>query len=325
MNSNDRPPVKILPNLAADADDEETPGAILTTMNLSSVEVVQYEEDSPKPHDKDDTLVRQGQDENNHAGSDIERNNKQGGVSFKLKCLGGGLIIAAGALIALTVGILSPAFRQIDTQLAAAAQDKPKKQSSSKAGKEDDFCGNVRPYCGVVVPAGTTLELTSDLVCTKDSPGAADPCDFTRTAIPAITVEPGGRLDCNGNSIIQNYFDRVGRLTFCDESPCTNNVIGLWGRTGVHLKSGAIVENCKVIGWEYGFLGEADSGGVDDQVKIENCEASLNFSGLWFFGGYPNFSIKHRYVYYHVDNDVISPLVLLSDLNFTLFHITTVE
>ncbi len=82
----------------------------------------------------------------------------------------------------------------------------------------------------------------------------------------------------------------------------TKRVRLAWGAYGVELKSGAKVEGCKTVsGWKNGFRIAPPAGSYDDEIDIDNCEATLNYFGLYFEveknGINLDFSIKHRYVY----------------------------
>ena len=222
--------------------------------------------------------------------------------STKLTCCGG-LLVAAAA-----VGGLSTRFF---TSPAAGAgkndiQQQAMQAGGSKGGKgPESFCQTA--YCGMTIPAGETFELKQDLVCTEDTAGKDE-------FAVAITVEEGATLNCGGNSIVQ-LNDEVGKAVNCTISECDL----AWGATGVQLKSGAKVENCKVSGWESGLLMSRE--GYDDviveEIKIDNCEATLNFRGLdaekgSITGNGPDrvdYSVKNRYVYllmYLYDSTFIS-------------------
>ena len=170
-------------------------------------------------------------------------------------------------------------------------------------GKGSAFCGDdPEVYCGMNIPAGKTVKLEKDLVCEDDTDGKDD-------SAVAITVDAGGTLDCNGHSILQLNFgsyqyNGVGKAaTGCvDSSPVTVTDGCLdWGVVGVELKSGASVKNCNVFGWLNGFKISPPTGGYDEEIKIEGCEASLNRWGLFVYQEFPtsnvDYSIKDRYVY----------------------------
>ena len=163
--------------------------------------------------------------------------------------------------------------------------------------------------CGMTIPAGKTFNLEKDLVCTTATAGKGN------TAV-AITIEEGATLNCNGHHVTQ-LNDEVGKAVECTDDPVTVTGCGLaWGASGVELKSGARFENCRVSGWQYGLLIAPPADGYADEIKIDNCEVTLNRYGLYAFAqdelDVLDFSIEieNRYVY-----------LLLYDLSFILFYL----
>lgn len=128
------------------------------------------------------------------------------------------------------------------------------KSSSSS----DEFCPKTDVYCGIHVPAGDTLTLTDDLVCTRNSGGGG-------IDAVAITLGEGAKLHCNGHSIIRMNYE---------------SEFDLWGETGVKLESGASVKDCKVFDWENGSLIAPPPGGYAEEISLEGFEASNNEYGL---------------------------------------------
>ena len=173
-------------------------------------------------------------------------------------------------------------------------EDTTKVIAASRTGKgPDSLCPTA--YCGMTIPTGETFKLEQDLVCTEDTAGKSDDS-------VAITVEEGATLNCGGKSVVQ-LNDQVGKAV-------EQGWELAWGGTGVLLKSGAKVENCKVSGWRYGLLiapPDVD-GGYVKEIKIDNCEATLNKVGLFSdsklysdsdnSADHIDFSVKNRYVYF---------------------------
>ncbi len=175
-------------------------------------------------------------------------------------------------------------------------------QAFGKGGSSSDSCKDPEVYCGMTIHAGKTLTLEKDLVCTKDTPGKDN-------ANVAITLKEGATLDCGGRSIVQ-LNDEVGKATTftgcLSPNPVTDSSCGLsWGAIGVLLKSGASVKNCIVSGWQRGFAIAPGVNGDADEIKMETCEATLNFVGLSVepaddYGYVVNYSVKKRYVLMHM-------------------------
>jgi hypothetical protein len=174
-------------------------------------------------------------------------------------------------------------------------------QAFGKGGSSSS-CKDPEVYCGMTIHAGKTLTLEKDLVCTKDTPGKDN-------ANVAITLKEGATLDCGGRSIVQ-LNDEVGKATTftgcLSPNPVTDSSCGLsWGAIGVLLKSGASVKNCIVSGWQRGFAIAPGVNGDADEIKMETCEATLNFVGLSVepaddYGYVVNYSVKKRYVLMHM-------------------------
>ena len=216
--------------------------------------------------------------------------------STKLKCCGG-FLVAAAAVGALTTSFLFTHPNDIQQQAMAAG---------SKGGKgPESLCPTA--YCGMTIPAGETFKLEQDLVCTGDTADKGD------TSV-AITVEEGGTLDCNGNSIVQ-LNDELGKAVECYDDPVTECGLA-WGVTGVLLKSDAKVENCRVSGWKDGLLIAPPDlvGGIVKDIKIDNVEATLNSFGLYYYysavtADRVEGSVKNRYVYFLYDSTLTSPCI----------------
>ena len=160
-----------------------------------------------------------------------------------------------------------------------------------------DSCKDPEAYCGMTIPKEKSFTLKQDLVCTQDTPGGWRNGGGEREV--AITVEEGATLNCDDYSIVQ-LNDEIGKALGCFGLPSECGLA--WGAFGVELKSGAKVEGCKTVsGWNTGFWIAPPAGGYDDEIDIDNCEATLNRYGLYFEveknRDNLDFSIKHRYVY----------------------------
>ncbi|KAL7490538.1 hypothetical protein ACHAWT_000112, partial [Skeletonema menzelii] len=235
--------------------------------------------------------------------------------------------IISAAIAALTTTVVAANHHPTHSQMTSRQTDFPtvtghhpnlrtyqNTTSSTQAfGKgsssSDDSCEDPEVLCGMTIPAGKTFNLEKDLVCTTATAGKGN------TAV-AITIEEGATLNCNGHHVTQ-LNDEVGKAVECTDDPVTVTGCGLaWGASGVELKSGARFENCRVSGWQYGLLIAPPADGYADEIKIDNCEVTLNRYGLYAFAqdelDVLDFSIEIENSYFHHNYDGIYASVLPS-------------
>ena len=211
------------------------------------------------------------------------------------------------AILVLTIATAPTTFVSAET----ASNLRPVYQNTTLAqlkkpsgGSADDFCGV--PTCPLVVPAGKTVTLTGDVVCTKAERSSGTGGDHGI----AVKVEAGGTLKCDGYTVTQ-LNDKGANAVDCGDDDLAVTQCGLgWGKTGISLLPGASAKDCKVSGWKRGIVIQTNDssqtngissgpggGGGAEEVNIEGVDVSYNNVGLSVdveVEDDVNFSIKKR-------------------------------